>query len=69
MTWFDRIIPNQCFVEREHVADDTFLGNYTPENLSTGELRRKKSIALLGHTLRNDESKYIAAFNVATDPN
>ena len=69
MTWFDRIVPNQCFVEREHVADDRFLKNYVPENLSTGELRRKRSIALLGQTLRNDESKYIAAFNVATDPN
>ena len=69
MTYFHKIIPNQCFVEREHVADDRFLNNSTPESVPTGSLIRKNAIKLLGDTLSNDDSKYIAAFNIAvSDP-
>lgn len=68
MTWFDRIIPNQCFVEREHVADDTIFLNTLPENVGTGELTRHVSARISGDALRNLESNWIAAFNVATDP-
>ena len=69
MTYFHKIIPNQCFVEREHVADDRFLNNSTPESVPTGSLSRRQAIKLLGATLSNDDSKYIAAFNIAvSDP-
>ena len=69
MTYFHKIVPNQCFVEREHVADDSFLKNAKPESLPTGSLSRRQAIKLLGNTLSNDDSKYIAAFNIAvSDP-
>ena len=36
-TWLYNIVWNRCFVEREHVNDDT-IGNHTvPEGLETGE--------------------------------
>lgn len=70
MTYFHKIVPNQCFVEREHVADDSFLQTGTaPESIPTSELIRKKAIRVLGLTLDNDNDKYIAAFNIAvSDP-
>lgn len=69
MTYFHKIIPNQCFVEREHVADDTPLMNVIPENVGTGELRRIYTHRLLGDYLDStDSSNWIVAFNVATDP-
>lgn len=68
-TYFDRIQPNQCFVEREHVADDSPFVNTVPENVGSGELVRQHTIRLLGDYLdSHDESNWIAAFNVATDP-
>lgn len=68
-TYFDRIIKNDCFVEREHVADDTPYKNVVPENVGTSELVRINSVRLLDDCLdaRND-NLWIAAFNVATDP-
>lgn len=68
MTWFDRIIPNQCFVEREHVAVDTPFINSLPENIGTGELIRYQTQRLLGDNISNDEDNWIAAFNVIGDP-
>lgn len=69
MTYFHKIIPNQCFVEREHVVNDRFLQHSRPESVPTGSLIRKQAIKLLGATLSDDDSKYIAAFNIAvSDP-
>ena len=68
-TYFDRIQPNQCFVEREHVADDSLFANTIPENVGSGELIRRHTVRLLGDYLdSHDSSNWIAAFNVATDP-
>ena len=36
-TWFSYITFNSCFVEREHVTDDTIGLHTVPENLETGE--------------------------------
>jgi hypothetical protein len=36
-TWFDEYELKSCFVEREHVKDDTEGKNTVPENLETGE--------------------------------
>ena len=36
-TWFDKNSLRECFVEREHVNDDTFGKHLVPENLETGE--------------------------------
>lgn len=36
-TWFEKSCLKECFVEREHVNDDTFGKNLVPENLETGE--------------------------------
>src|SRR5699024_7281301 len=36
-TWFEKASLKECFVEREHVNDDTFGKNLVPENLETGE--------------------------------
>ncbi len=68
-TYFDRIQHNQCFVEREHVADDTPYHNVVPENVGSSELIRINSTRLLGGCLDStDENNWIVAFNVATDP-
>ena len=68
MTWFDRIIPNQCFVEREHVAVDTPFANSIPENVGTGELIRYQTQRLLGDNISNSQGNWLAAFNVIGDP-
>lgn len=68
MTYFHKIIPNQCFVEREHVADDRFLMETMPESVATGPLIRQQAMAITGSLLENDDTKWIADFNVATDP-
>lgn len=68
MTWFDRIIPNQCFVEREHVAVDTPFINSLPENIGTGELIRYQTQRLLGDNISKSEGNWLAAFNVIGDP-
>ena len=39
MTYFHKIIPNQCFVEREHVADDTPFIHTLPEPVTVGEAK------------------------------
>lgn len=68
-TYFSRIQPNQCFVEREHVANDGPFDNTIPENVGSGELIRCYSTRLLGNYLdSHDKTNWIAAFNVATDP-
>ena len=68
-TYFDKIIKNDCFVEREHVADDTPYHNVVPENVGSSELIRIHSTRLLGSCLNSpDNSNWIVAFNVATDP-
>ena len=67
MTYFHKIIPNQCFVEREHVYSDTFIGHCQPESIPTGPIMREQAIAVTGSLLSNDDSKWIADFNVATD--
>ena len=36
-TWFDYWNPEPCFVEREHVNDDTIGANTVPEGLECGE--------------------------------
>lgn len=36
-TWYFQIVYNRCFVEREHVNDDTIGLHTIPENLETGE--------------------------------
>lgn len=36
-TWYSYITFNSCFVEREHVTDDTIGLHTVPENLETGE--------------------------------
>lgn len=36
-TWYWRIVYNPCFVEREHVNDDTIGAHTVPEGLETGE--------------------------------
>lgn len=36
-TWWDYWTKKQCFVEREHVTDDTIGKNLVPENLETGD--------------------------------
>lgn len=36
-TWQFDLVYNQCFVEREHVNDDTIGAHTIPENLETGE--------------------------------
>ena len=36
-TWYFQIVWNRCFVEREHVNNDTIGVNTVPENLETGE--------------------------------
>lgn len=68
MTWFDRIVPNQCFVEREHVAVDTPFINSLPENVGTGELIRYQTQRLLGDNISKSEGNWLAAFNVIGDP-
>lgn len=68
-TYFDRIVHNQCFVEREHVPDDTPYTHTLPEAVGTGELIRMHTIRLLGGALdTNNSVNWLAAFNVATDP-
>lgn len=68
-TYFDRIVRNDCFVEREHVADDSPFAHTVPESIGSGELVRRHSTRLLGDYLdSHDETNWIAAFNVATDP-
>lgn len=50
-TWAFDYTLNQCFVEREHTADD-FVGNHTlPENLETGDIMFKD----LGHDTHFDK--------------
>lgn len=39
MTYFHKIIPNQCFVEREHVADDTPFTHTLPEPVTVGDAK------------------------------
>lgn len=68
MTWFDRIIPNQCFVEREHVLVDTPFANSLPENVGTGELIRYQTQRLLGDSIGKSEGNWLAAFNVIGNP-
>ncbi len=71
MTYFHRINPNQCFVEREHVASDKPYEHSVPENLGTGELRRDSSIRLLYGEAQTRSANFYghwwAAFNVAAD--
>lgn len=68
-TYFDRIQPNECFVEREHVENDMPFQNTVPENIGSGELIRQHTVRLLGDYLdSHDKTNWIAAFNVATDP-
>lgn len=67
-TYFDRIQPNECFVEREHVENDMPFNNTVPENIGSGELVRQHTVRLLGDYLdSHDKTNWIAAFNVATD--
>lgn len=39
MTYFHKIVKNQCYVEREHVADDTPFTHVLPEPVSAGDPR------------------------------
>lgn len=66
-TYFHRITPNDCFVEREHVSNDTPFYHSLPENVGTGELERYQGVRILGDAINNDDNSYIAAFNIATD--
>lgn len=43
-TWFERTSLKECFVEREHVDDDSFGKNLVPENLETGEYINNKDM-------------------------
>lgn len=69
MTWFDRIVPNQCFIEREHVANDAPFMNLVPENTPTGALTRIYGIKLLGDSLTPDlnplDGRWFAVVSVA----
>ena len=38
-TWYFEIVWNRCFVEREHVNDDTLGLHTVPENVETGEYK------------------------------
>lgn len=66
MTYFHKIIPNECFVEREHVLDDRYFAEVMPENVGGGELFKQTTYRLLGDNINNDETNYYAAFNVAS---
>lgn len=43
-TWFNKNSLKECFVEREHVNDDTFGKHLVPENLETGEYINNKDM-------------------------
>ena len=37
-TWFSKVTPKACYVEREHVNDDTIGANIVDENLDVGDM-------------------------------
>ena len=37
-TWFSKVTPKACYVEREHVNDDTIGANIVDENLDIGDV-------------------------------
>lgn len=76
MTWFDRIIPNQCFIERRHnYTDHPYAANASPENIGTTETIRICQYRLLGDAADSGDQpdgtyatgKWYAAFNLAGD--
>ena len=52
-TWFDYWNPSPCFVEREHVLDDSIGANTVPEGLETGEYIIN-STGIVSNKLRRD---------------
>lgn len=52
-TWYFDIVWNRCFVEREHVNNDTRGANTLPENVETGEYITNQKIRGISHKAYN----------------
>lgn len=52
-TWYFQIVWNRCFVEREHVNDDTIGLHTVPEGLETGEFITNSNPTYIAHYGRN----------------
>ena len=76
MTWFDKIIPNECFIERQHPYRDLpFDVLTTPEDVGVSDTVRVIQYRLLGDALNSGDqedgsystNRWYAAFNLAGD--
>lgn len=43
-TWFDKWIPQTCYINRQHTNNDTIGANTVPENLDVGEVIQETQI-------------------------
>lgn len=66
-TYYDIVNLNQCFIEREHVSNDTPYSNTVPEPIGSSELNRLHSVRLLGDSISNDDANWLVAFNISQD--
>ena len=58
-TWYFQINYKKCFVEREHVNDDTVGANTVPEGLETGEyIQQKISENIQGFNFYKDDNNH-----------
>ena len=55
-TWYFQIVWNRCFVEREHVNDDTIGLHTVPEGLETGEFITNSNPVYINHYSKNGNS-------------
>lgn len=69
MTWFDRIVKNDCFVEREHVASDNIFEHTLPEPTPNFESEAKYITGrnYWSQTPADKESNYWAAVYAVHD--